>query len=225
MCGWETHDLQAETMAIFSVMLGVAAVFVLVRLYVRCALQTDGLGADDWSIGVSLVLWAAFTFVIIFGAIPEGLGLEAWEMTVHNVEMLAFYSWLGQITYCIANSLVKLAFVFFYLRIFRDRVVRHLLIATAAIIICYTIAFTIVDIWLCLPIDYFWKQWTDEDYPGTCVDYMLPSFFYSGFGILIDIVIMAIPLGQLRRLKMSTRNKISVGLMFCVGILYVSCLR
>lgn len=225
VCNWETHDLQSETVAIFSVMLTMSAVFVLIRLYVRCALQTDGLGVDDWSIGISLVLWTAFSLVIIFGAIPQGLGLEEWKMTVENVEMVAFYSWVGQITYCIANSLVKLAFVFFYLRIFRENVVRRLLMATAAIIICYTIAFTIVNIWLCLPIDYFWKQWTDEDYAGTCLDYMQPSFIYSGIGVFFDIVIMAIPLAQLRKMKMSMRNKISVGLMFCVGTLYVFCLQ
>lgn len=213
--------MQGETVAVFATMLGAAAVFVLVRLYVRLALQTDGLGADDWSIGASLVLWAACSLVVIFGAVPQGLGRDEWEMTVRNVEMLAFYSWLGQIMYCVANSLVKLAFLFFYLRIFRERVVRRLLMATAAVIVCYTVAFTIVDIWLCLPIDYFWKQWTDEDYPGTCVDYLLPSFLYSGIGIFFDIVIMAIPLAQLRNLKMSPRNKITVGLMFCVGILYV----
>lgn len=214
--------MQGETVVTFSVTLAVSCVFVAVRLYARLFLQSEHtMGADDWAVTTALVLWTACSFTVLLGAIPQGLGKDEWEMTVSNVEMLAFYSWLGQIMYCIANSLVKLGFLFFYLRIFQEKNVRRLLLATVGVVVCYAFAFTIVDIWLCQPISYFWTQWSDSASTGTCVQYMEPVWVFSGIGIFLDVFIMAIPIFQLRKLKMSLKKKVSVGLMFCVGILYV----
>lgn len=135
--------------------------------------------------------------------------------------MLSLYGWFSQIAYSIANALVKLAFLAFYLRIFPYQSVRRVLLATAAIVVCYAFAFTIAEIFICRPVDYFWRQWTADDYSGKCIDVRVPIWVYSITGIALDLFIMAIPLSQTRKLKMNWKKKLSVGLMFCVGMLYV----
>lgn len=222
ICHKPSQNMQGETAAIFAVMLAASVIFVAVRLYVRLFMQSEPtMGVDDWSITTALVLWTSFSLIILIGAIPEGLGRDQWELTVRNVEMLAFYIWIGQVLYCLANTLVKLGFLFFYLRIFEEKNARRLLLATVGVVVCYALAFTVVDIFLCHPVSYFWTQWTDTDSHGTCLHYMQPVWVFSGIGIFLDLFIMAIPLFQLRKLKMSLKKKASVGLMFCVGILYV----
>lgn len=197
-------------------------IFVLVRLYVRLFIQTDSrLGVDDWITGFNLLAWSAYSLSVLISAIPEGLGKDDWDLTVHNVSMLSMHSFIGQIMYSIVNASIKLALLFFYLRIFPDKNIRRLLLGTVAVIICYAFAFTMASILLCKPVDYFWRQWTDENYPGTCINYLLPSYVYAGLGIFLDLFIMAIPLSQLKKLKMGWKKKINVGLMFSVGVMYV----
>lgn len=222
VCQLESRNMQVEVAAVFSVMMVASVIFVAVRLYVRLFLQQEPtMGVDDWVVATATILWTACSLTVLLGAIPQGLGKDEWDITVKNVEMLAFYSWLGQLMYCIANTLVKLGFLFFYLRIFEEKNVRRLLLATVGIVVCYAIAFTIVNIWLCQPINYFWTQWTDDASTGTCLNYMATAWVFSGTGIFLDLFIMAIPLFQIRKLKMSLKKKASVGLMFCVGVLYV----
>lgn len=219
MCHEQSQNMQGELTAIFASMLALSVAFVAVRLYVRLFLQTEAkMGADDWIIASALVIWSAYAIVVIVAAIPGGLGKDQWELTVGDVELLAFYSWLGQIMYCVANSWVKLGFLFFYLRIFQETNVRYLLLATVGLVSAYAFAFTITDIFLCQPVSFFWTQWTDKA-TGKCLNYLTPVFVFSGIGIFLDVFIMAIPLFQLRKLNMSLKKKISVALMFSVGIL------
>lgn len=198
-------------------------IFVLVRLHVRLFIQTDShLGIDDWITAFNLLAWSAYSLSVLISAIPEGLGKDDWDLTVHNVSMLSLHSFVGQLAYSIVNASIKLALLFFYLRIFPGRNIRRLLLGTIAVVILYATAFTITGVFLCRPVDYFWRQWTEDSYQGTCINYLLPSYVYAAFGIFLDLFIMAIPLSQLGKLKMGWKKKISVGLMFSVGIMYVT---
>lgn len=203
-------------------MMALSFVLVLIRLYVRLFIQTDSkLGIDDYITIFNLFAWSTYSLSVLISAIPEGLGKDDWELTVHNVVKLSLHSFVAQLVYYTVNSSVKLAFLFFYLRIFPDKNIRRLLLGTIALITCYALTFTITGVFLCQPVDYFWRQWTDDTYEGKCINVLISSYVYSAFGIFLDLVIMAIPLWQLRKLKMGWKKKVSVGMMFSVGSMCV----
>lgn len=206
----------------FTTLMALSFVFVMVRIYVRMYIQTDShLGIDDYITAFNLLAWSAYSLSVLLSAIPEGLGKDDWDLTTHNVSMLSMHSFIGQIVYSFVNASVKLALLFFYLRIFPETHTRRVILATIAFIMCYALAFAIVGVFLCEPVDYFWRQWVEDSYQGQCVNYLMPSYIYAAFGIALDVFIMAIPLSQLRKLNMGWKKKLSVGMMFSVGILYV----
>lgn len=137
VCHPVSTNSQTDIIVIFASMLALSCLFVAVRLYVRLFVQTEqsvGLCADDWIIISATLLWTGYSAAVIFGAVPAGLGADEWELSVAGVEALAIHAWAGQFIYCIANGMVKLAFIFLYLRIFPEKSVRYLLLSTAAVV-------------------------------------------------------------------------------------------
>lgn len=222
MCGWKTGDVPTQMITVFISMLALSIISVIVRLYVRLFIQSDSkMGVDDWLTMFNLISWIAFTLLVLIGGVPRGMARNSWEMSPNNVESLALIGYISQTIYTVVNATVKLAFLFFYLRIFLDQKIRRVLLGTIVLISCYGVAFTFASIFACRPVDYFWKQWTNKDIQGVCISYLVPQFVYSGIGILLDLFILFIPMGQLRLLKLSWKKKLSVGLMFSGGIMYV----
>ena len=121
-------------------------------------------------------------------------------------------------------ALVKISILFFFLRMFPVRRLQITIKIVMGVCIGYGIAFFLATLFQCWPIPYSWEQWHGE-YEGTCNDYHVQSWVHAGINILLDLIILMLPLKQLYDLDLSTRKKISVMLMFLVGILFVSYLN
>lgn len=80
----------------------------------------------------------------------------------------------------------------------------------------------------CSPVSYSWLFW-DGAHKGTCINRNAGTWAHACVNILLDLVILAVPLMQLRNLRTtySTRKKIHIFCMFSVGIIVtvVSALR
>ena len=83
-----------------------------------------------------------------------------------------------------------------------------------------SIAFTFMIIFQCHPISYAWNR----DLKDTCVDYNAASWASAGFNILQDILIVLLPIPELRILQLSARKKIGVHAMFGLGLVQASSL-
>lgn len=70
----------------------------------------------------------------------------------------------------------------------------------------------------CLPIHYAWDQWKGEEH-GTCNNYEMQVYFAAGVNIGLDIAVILLPLKELAALQISTKKRLSVMVMFLVGIL------
>ncbi|KAK8086119.1 CFEM domain-containing protein [Apiospora phragmitis] len=79
---------------------------------------------------------------------------------------------------------------------------------------------------LCQPIPFYWEKW-DGLHEGTCFDINAMGWSNAAISIVLDIWMLAIPLWQLRALKLHWKKKIGVAAMFIVGtfVTIVSILR
>lgn len=222
VCNYQSQNKQGELQVVFATFMTLSLIFLLIRLYARLFIQSDSrLGIDDWITIFNTMVWTAYSLSVLIVAIPGGLGKDDWKLTTQDVSVLSLHSFIGQVVYYIVNASTKLVLLFFYLRIFPEKNTRRILLGTIVVIVCYAVAFGIAGINLCRPVDYFWRQWTEDSYQGHCSNYLLSSYIYSGLGLFFDVVIMVVPLYELRKLNMSWKRKISVGLMFSVGTVYV----
>ena len=78
----------------------------------------------------------------------------------------------------------------------------------------YTIAI-LLTIFECTPVK---KSW-EKQIAGTCIN--LQTFFFANaaFNVITDILVMVLPIPVIAKLQITRKQRIGLGLIFCVGIL------
>lgn len=76
--------------------------------------------------------------------------------------------------------------------------------------------FTLVTVFQCTPVRRAWQL----DLPGKCINYNAVGWANAGLNIFQDILIVVLPIGELRSLQISSKKKIGLYAMFGVGSLY-----
>ncbi|RAL13436.1 CFEM domain-containing protein [Aspergillus homomorphus CBS 101889] len=140
--------------------------------------------------------------------------------------LMAMLLLIAEIFYMPAEALTQLSFLAFYLRIFPPGKFRYIVYTLAAISVCFGISNTLIMIFQCRPVSYFWNSWAGES-TGSCINISNFSWYRAAMQIAMDLSIIALPIYPLSKLALSRRKKTLVLLMFCTGFLItvVSCLR
>ena len=120
--------------------------------------------------------------------------------------------------YVMTIGLVKVSLLFFYLRVFPKKSFRIACWITIAFCAASAIAFTLVTIFQCHPIIYIWRK----DLRGKCVNYNSVAWANAVINIFQDIIIILLPMNELRHLQLNGRKKIGMYAMFGVGSLWVN---
>jgi hypothetical protein len=81
--------------------------------------------------------------------------------------------------------------------------------------VCHTLAFLFAVAFQCIPVDHFW----DPTITGKCLNTPALVYVGGGFSIAEDIVIMFLPISELKGLNMSLRKRVGLILMFILGSL------
>lgn len=93
-----------------------------------------------------------------------------------------------------------------------------MILCTVAFDILFGVAFIITALLQCRPISYNWTNWRGEG-GGQCIDISKVAWANAIVSIALDLFMLAIPLSQLRELKLHWKKKVGVALMFVVGTL------
>ncbi|KAF4551090.1 CFEM domain-containing protein 1 [Elsinoe fawcettii] len=193
-----------------------ALVFVVIRFATKLFIVKSELGWDDWSVLATLVAAAPSAFITVYGMIPNGLGRDMWTLEANQIYMVIEYFYVMAWLYFLQITLLKLSLLFFYLRVFPRTEIRRLLWGTVAFVSVWGAAFVLTAIFQCRPIHYFWSKW-DGLHKGTCLSANKISWVNAGFSIVLDLWILAIPIWEIRQLKMHWKKKVGVAVMFGVG--------
>lgn len=124
--------------------------------------------------------------------------------------------YLMQNFYWPVSALTKMAFLFFYLRIFPGEGMRRCIFAAMCLTMGYWVAFQFGNLFYCRPVSHVWEGWHGE-HAGKCININHFMVSASAINILIDVIIIVLPTPQLLRLQMSWRKKIGLMAMFTVG--------
>lgn len=176
------------------------------------------LGWDDYTIILTLIAGVPSVVVIDRGSLKNGLGRDVW--TVPFDRITAFVRWLYvlEVLYFFQMTLLKLALLFFFLRIFPKTMIRNLLKGTIVFTMLYGLVFVIIAIFQCRPISHYWDKW-DLEHDGKCINVNALAWSNAIISIALDVWMLALPLYEVFRLQLSWRKKISVAIMFLVGTL------
>lgn len=183
-----------------------------IRLVTRYCLH-QSYRLDDWFILGAAVTDAVFTgFGIAFER--HGFGEHVWEINVDMIPQLLYWFYLCEVFYVITISLIKLSVMTFYLQVFPTRSFRIQCWAVMAFCVASAFAFLLVTIFQCHPISYVWNK---NIRGGKCVNFNLATWVNGGVNILQDILIVGLPISEVRTLKLGRRQKVGLYAMFGLG--------
>jgi hypothetical protein len=81
--------------------------------------------------------------------------------------------------------------------------------------VCHTIAFVFAVVFQCDPVAHFW----DATISGKCVNVRTLLYAGAGFSIAEDLMIMLLPIYELKGLNLTLSKRVALGGMFALGSL------
>jgi hypothetical protein len=87
-----------------------------------------------------------------------------------------------------------------------------------AISVGYIVGFVTATIVQCSPIRNAWERW-DGEHAGQCYNFNIVGWTSASINIIMDVVVICLPLGEISKLALTKRKKAGVMLMFLGGSL------
>jgi hypothetical protein len=245
-CGIPIRDQTKTLIGPVASIGSLALVMVVMRLVDRAVSAHAQLGWDDLLIGLSgvsddlalkflsIAVLTSSVQVISIGmnapvivAARLGFGRDMWGIKPDNITGSLKWLYVAYIMYMLAEALCQMSILAFYLRIMVEPKLRMAVWTLIGIVICFGIANVFSMVFQCTPIRFFWDGWKGEMVGFCGVDVRLFGFARGGIEIFLDLAILTLPLPMLAKLNMSSKKKLQIMSMFCVGfiITVVSCLR
>ncbi|KAF2139481.1 uncharacterized protein K452DRAFT_61114 [Aplosporella prunicola CBS 121167] len=214
---------QTEDNVISIVLIIVAAVSVTLRIIAR-KMQGLFLRADDYAMVVGLFLVAAMVAMSIVAA-GYGAGRHIWSVDVGNFMNVMKIVYCLPFIYAASQTVIKFGILYFYYCIFGqakpDSSFRIMFFTATFLTTVYPLILWITMAVACRPVHYYWDQYIGGT--GTCID---TNAFYLALGVvnmINDMIILAVPLPPILRLKMDTKKKLAVvGIMMMGGFVCVA---
>ncbi|KAL6870387.1 hypothetical protein J3F83DRAFT_677151 [Trichoderma novae-zelandiae] len=189
-----------------------ALVALCLRIYVRTRI-TKAVGLDDWLIIASWIGACGYTSATVVQT-KWGLGLiELESMPDENVLNFGKTQYIGAPFYVLGIWGFKTSLLVSYVRLVPGTY-RLLPISIAVIVTMAHIAFMLVFLFLCIPVE---KQW-EPLVPGHCADAVPFYLTFSSLTIVFDVITLVLPFPILIKLQMKIRRKIALLCLFALGL-------
>ncbi|KAL4955571.1 hypothetical protein BDW69DRAFT_182415 [Aspergillus filifer] len=208
----DPHDHISLVIGLCIAFSSTAILAVAARFHVRIWVKKN-VWIDDYAALFSSVLGMAYAGLAV-AQTRWGLGLHPEYTPKENIKAFGKMQYAGGPIYTLALLGFKISLLTSYLRI-GGFVHSYRMVIHGAIIACVInqVIFTIVISVGCRPVA---KQW-DQSIPGTCIDTVASYYAIAGTSLIFDVIIIALPLPILARLKLKMRQKVLLGVLFGLG--------
>ncbi|KAJ5151299.1 uncharacterized protein N7482_010551 [Penicillium canariense] len=200
-----------------------ATVFVALRLVSRTVIVRK-VNLSDTVMLVGWVLTTALSGVNIF-ATTKGLGLREGVLLAWR-RPLAVAEYVFAVLYYPALGAIKSSILLFYLTLAaQQRLFRLGVLITLVVVILFTVALTLVNLFPCRPLS---SSLLIQTPPGTyCIDIVALYISTAPINIVTDVAIFVLPLPMLWRVHLPRRQRIILLLTFGTGlfVIVISILR
>ncbi|KDN63874.1 putative CFEM domain-containing protein [Colletotrichum sublineola] len=203
----------------------IGLLMVPLRLYARWT-TVHRIETDDWIIAFCALVFIVF---VVFGQLAGwvAFGEDIWMVDSDKLTLGFKIFFIDESFYLTCLGLTKISVLFFYLRIFPNKSFRYATYATMSYIGLSTTILLFMQIFQCIPFSYNWDGWKGDFGPHSCLNMNVLAFVAAGVSISHDIIILLLPIPLLWHLNMGLRSKLSIFIMFSLGIfiLITSCVR
>lgn len=203
------HELQVVGI----VALVLSPVIVAARCIARFQM-TGKLWSDDWTAIVATTILMGGSSLVLASA-DLGFGLHFWDIYVSKATQLLQMFYSIEILYTWVKLLAKASIIFLYMRVFTARWFRWACYGCLTYCCMSLVIFTFVLAFQCTPVEAVWNRFV----MGKCVDVNAVGYIAAVLSVIEDLVLIALPMPELRKLQISSQKRIGVGLMFALASL------
>ncbi|GAB1316548.1 hypothetical protein MFIFM68171_06758 [Madurella fahalii] len=204
---------QDELVITASIFTGLSILIVATRSFVRAVLIRK-FGADDATIVVALVFCICYLAEIVVGK-QNGMGHAMSVLSMDNMLNIIKVTLSIQLTYYAAVSFIKFSILCMYLRFVATPMLRRACIGMIVFHSLFFIVCIAVTVAQCQPLHKMWDIMGTVD--GKCINTTAFFYFTSGFNIVTDIIILALPIKTLIGINRPLKEKIALVCVFGVG--------
>lgn len=215
-CNVEIRDKSGIFINVTIVLGVLSGVITAMRLASKFFITNSDFGLDDLFIILVFLCGVPSSAMNVNGTAGHGEGRDIWTLKPDDITAFGFWFYVLELFYFCQVSLLKMSLLFFYLRIFPAQGPQKLLWGTVIFNAIFGVFFVFLAAFQCTPVSYFWTSW-DGEHEGKCLNINSIGWANSAVSIALDVWMLAIPLWQLRGLKLHWKKKIGVAAMFIVG--------
>ncbi|KAH1449253.1 hypothetical protein KXV31_000851 [Aspergillus fumigatus] len=205
--------MTARILGITTALLVLSTLTVALRLYTRFGIVRTP-GWDDAlivaAVGTNYVFYACLIIEL-----RHHLGQKQDTVSEHDMRLQLKALWLSIPFYNLTLTLAKISMILLYMRLFASTNKRFRIL-----LIVFLVFMGIVGLWtlfstflICLPVRGFW----DHSVPATCRSFAVVWCLNAALQIVTDIVVVMTPIPTLARLRLPTRQKFALILVFALG--------
>ncbi|KAF7586683.1 hypothetical protein BBP40_008489 [Aspergillus hancockii] len=188
-----------------------STLFSALRIFTRVFIVKQ-MGADDWTILVSLAFSWAF-FGVFLGETVNLMGEPLANIPPETLTKQLIFFWASVPLYQTSLITTKASLLLQYKQVFPTHRMRQACYSLIEFLTVYG-TWTIVSAWLnCIPVAKFW----DDSLGGYCLNQKALWFSNSAIHILTDIMILIYPLPVLKDLQLPYRQKAALIVVFTLG--------
>ena len=143
-----------ETMA----MAMVSCTVIAARVMFKSCSKGQSLWWDEYTLVASSIVGVPENIMEVYFLAPAGVGRDIWTLPFERIDRIFQITFVSPILYFPQVAILKLSFLFFYLRIFPAKWTRWLIWGTIIVNVLYGLAFTSAAIFQCQPVSAWWVQ-------------------------------------------------------------------
>ncbi|KUJ22539.1 uncharacterized protein LY89DRAFT_302918 [Mollisia scopiformis] len=211
-------DRGPELASVLGLFLGLATLFVCLRLYVKTFLSKSW-GIDDALLIVALIFFATYCSCSATG-VHYGTGQHITDIPLEHIPKALYYWWLCELFYTVTTVFIRLSIAVFLLRICVKPIHKYIVYGTLSMVIVFSTFYFFLVLFQCSPYSYFWGQY--EGKKGSCINpAAVPdaSITHSVVSFTADWILGLLPIVLIYDLKMNVRTKVSVAGLLGLGLL------
>ncbi|KAL8393792.1 hypothetical protein RB599_006027 [Gaeumannomyces hyphopodioides] len=195
------------------------SVFIALRFWAKNFTVASVVFLDDLFLVAAYVVNLAMCALGLVMTRVGGVGHHVEYLERHDPAKLTGWAQCilaFELIYFVSMCLPKIAIVFLYLRVLNWKgPMRTLAFVVLGLLVATSLSFFLTACFQCQPIAFWW----DKKLPGggTCID--VQAFFHGQAipGIILDVIIIAMPLQTVWELKLPVAKRIALVLIFAVG--------
>ncbi|CAF3545085.1 unnamed protein product [Fusarium graminearum] len=198
----------------------------VIRIYTKAFLVKQ-FSPEDWLSLISFIIYIVY-FGIGHHALMSAFGQDIWQVNAEDLSHALKLFWIDCPFYSLLMGMTKVTIILFYIRLCHVYTRFCQACWAVIIIVCLnTVIFMFLNIFQCTPIHWNWNRFSGNDVDFQCMDLNKLQWSINITNIIFDVVVLALPIPLVWRMRSTFRRKLAIIFMFSLGVvvLVASCLK